>query len=958
MACGTRIKILRKNYSQFMTPTQPQKNIFSKTLSTFLVAGFLLAPFSSYAALAPIVPTPPIPIIQEMIPLESVVDIPRMVVGEKVISDISRVDWEQEVTLNGQSVALNSDTALNAVTIPDDIKEIIKLYRDEKTENDKTMFILPWMKTEPKKYLNDGLRFSIAKSLIDQGTLPKNYLDLDAQGLIQPEDTIINISSAKTLDPAILTGVEPSVKIIDFQTIDAKEKTKKVSVIQKVGNILKGVFEQFISYIHSENAYADATSVSEKAIAYLTTKQNADGSWGTDVSTQFITTVAVLEAFHAQGITGTVTDKGIAWISTYFADNNDYMAQKLNVIIPAGEPTSIAEILLYDQDTSLGGFPFSNNYQVDPLTTARVVQALSTADYKDLGAEPNVTQSLAIKYLINTKRFDNGWSVFPGGVSAIPVTSEVIEALLLWKHQTLGATKVDDTLDPAVSSLIDAQNSDGTWNNNLLNTALAYHAIKASGETPVHQLETVDYFEGHQETNGSFKNDLYTTAKVLEALSISTDSGKLVITDIAPLTTLQTGITTEFNIVMTNTGNTAVDTGLLHIIADGYHINSFDFRTYGIVVNAGSTINLHVGIDNTRNYLGNVLFKVFVEGTNSVIHPGSRYEESLSYAPDPANRPALPMYFVAYKSVGSNGTPAITWRWPVKTDPNLKNIVLMLRKIGATTWSSANITSLTASSATIKNLQQGELYEVTLGTSGTNGSIYFYSIPVQVKVSSSASEYVTGSVSGKIKSLDGAIAGVDVLGVTASATAVSLENGDYVQNNVPWGSGYARVSNFRYENYVKKYEISDNALPLVDVYTNLKPDTQDPTVTNVFIVGESDKIIYNNSKRFIQYTINDDIGLNGNGIVESASFYYYNPHDSAWHLIGVDRGLLTGTRTYAWNIPRNLVGRGFKIKVIARDFAGKDSVATEWDGAFELRIFQETWKCPNKKLCNLNDQQN
>ena len=899
-----------------MTQTHPQKNIFSKILPVFFLASFLFAPLSSYASLTPTIPTSSTPTIEETIPLESVINIPKMMVGEKVISDISRVDWGQEVILNGKSVALNSEEALNTLAISDNIKEIIKLYRDEKTAIGQKRFILLWIKTEPKKYLDDGLKFSIAKSLIDQGIiLPKDYLELDTQDLVQPQDTMINVSNTKTLDPAVLTGVEPTVKIINIKTIDTKNKTRKVSAIQKSG---VGVL------------------VSEKAIAYLATKQNADGSWGTNNSTKFITTVAVLEAFHAQGITNTATDKGIEWISAYFADNNDYMAQKLKVIISAGEPASTAEILVYDQDTVLGGFPFDGNYKVDPLTTARVIQALFAAGYENPGDEPNATQSLALKYLINTKRFDNGWSVFPGGVSSIPVSSEVIEALLLWKHRTLGATKVDDTLLPAVSSLTSTQKTNGTWGDNILNTALAYHVIKTAGGIPVHQLETVDYFEGHQASNGSFENDLYTTAKVLKALSISTDSGKLVITDIAPLVTLQTGIATEFNIVMTNTGNTAVDTGLLHIIADGYHTDSFDFRTYGIVVNAGSTINLTVEISNTRNYLGNVLFKVFVEGTNSVIHPGSLYEETLSYAPDSTNRSALPMYFVAYKSVSSTGLPAITWRWPVKTDPNLINVRLMYRKMGITAWSYYDVISPTRSDTTLQGFQQDQLYEITLGTLSQNGLVYFYSTPVQVKASSNPSDYIAGSVSGKVKSLGGAIAGVDVLGVTASTTATSLENGDYTQNNVPWGSGYARVSNFRYENYVKKYETSNNALSLVDVYTNLKPDTQDPIVTNVFIVGESDKIMLNNSTKLIQYSVNDDIGLNGNGIIESASFYYFDPHDSTWHLIGFDYGLLTGTRTYAWNIPGNLLGKGFKIKVIARDFAGKDSAEAEWGDTFEI----------------------
>jgi len=98
-----------------MPHSQPQKNIFYKTLSVFILASFLFAPLVSYARVAPITPTSSI--IQEMIPLESIIQIPKMVVGEKILPDISRIDWEQEVNINGNPVALNSDEALNALAM-------------------------------------------------------------------------------------------------------------------------------------------------------------------------------------------------------------------------------------------------------------------------------------------------------------------------------------------------------------------------------------------------------------------------------------------------------------------------------------------------------------------------------------------------------------------------------------------------------------------------------------------------------------------------------------------------------------------------------------------------------------------------------------------------------------------------------------------------------------------------
>lgn len=44
---------------------------------------------------------------------------------------------------------------------------------------------------------------------------------------------------------------------------------------------------------------------------------------------------------------------------------------------------------------------------------------------------------------------------------------------------------------------------------------------------------------------------------------------------------------------------------------------------------------------------------------------------------------------------------------------------------------------------------------------------------------------------------------------------------------------------------------------------------------------------------------------------------------------------MAGTITYNWNIPGSLVGTGYKIRVLVRDFAGKDSAPYEW-GPFEL----------------------
>jgi len=386
--------------------------------------------------------------------------------------------------------------------------------------------------------------------------------------------------------------------------------------------------------------------------------------------------------------------------------------------------------------------------------------------------------------------------------------------------------------------------SNGTWENNVLNTAFAYHAIKAAGATPIYQTETLQYFKNEQESNGSFNNDIYKTAKVLEALSVSTDSGQLVINDIIPKTILQTGTIAELNLSISNTGKTAVNNGIIHIITDDFFFESFDFVSNNIVVNANSTLNVAFEITNTRNFQGDVAFKVFIENADGIVYPNSCYEETFTFTADPTNRPALPMYYVAYKSITNSGAPGITWRWPAKSDQNLDKYMLIFRELGATSWSGVYV-NYPNTNATVGPFIEDQIYEATIGTSDADGNIYYFNSDVsQVKVSASPSAYIAGTVSGKVKAIKGTIQGVYVLGVNTATNTISApatidngstaggtsteiiynENGEYTQNNVPWGSGYVQILDSYYENYIKKYINANINLTNIDIFTNSKSD--------------------------------------------------------------------------------------------------------------------------------------
>jgi hypothetical protein len=202
--------------------------------------------------------------------------------------------------------------------------------------------------------------------------------------------------------------------------------------------------------------------------------------------------------------------------------------------------------------------------------------------------------------------------------------------------------------------------------------------------------------------------------------------------------------------------------------------------------------------------------------------------------------------------------------------------------------------------------------------------ITFYASPIRVKVSSGQNNFVTGNIGGSLKTLSGIVPNVGLLGVNTGVVATTSTNGLYSINNLPYGSGSLKANDFRYEPYINRY-ISSSTPNVINqnIYTNLKTDTAIPTVSSLFVVGETDGIFENKEKEIIQYTVSDDIGNGSVGIVQSVTLYYWNPQNDSWNLIGIDSGYLSGTRTFEWNVPANLVGSGYKIKAIAKDFSNK-----------------------------------
>src|SRR3989344_6054527 len=482
-----------------MIQKKPQQNILRKTLVVFLLVGFVLPPGITLSAMAQVASssqqatssasilsgnasttlqvvaeTSTIPIADTLPTFSAasttpVFSIPRIFVGTSTIPDLSRVDWDGIVNASGTPVALSSAEGLASIDIPPDIKDLVTKYQaDIGAINEKTSLSAS-EKTEKKLHKKQALAHLIAQNLINKHLLPADYFKLESEGLIESADRLVDIT--KIHAGTLKTGKSIKAKsVLDSQLVSASKSASSVSSMGGAAKDLQAAQEESAmgspSMLMLEGEESSSTTA---GLDYLTNHQNEDGSWG-NATTSFMTTVAVLDALRAFNATGTAYTDGIAWLDSYIADNNDYLAEQARVVAQSGGATTTIEMLAYALDESTGGFVFDRGYRPDPLTTAKALQALYAAGYEDAGDNPNLTVSMALYYLTQAQNFDKQWSAFEGGASSISATGEAIDALLPYIDWTLtgvgtGDIVISDYIESAISSLRNTQNASGTWNN-------------------------------------------------------------------------------------------------------------------------------------------------------------------------------------------------------------------------------------------------------------------------------------------------------------------------------------------------------------------------------------------------------------------------------------------------------------------------------------------------------------
>ena len=251
----------------------------------------------------------------------------------------------------------------------------------------------------------------------------------------------------------------------------------------------------------SVSAEAQQNSISN-GINYLQAIQLSEGSWSSNIVTEYYATDEILTTLNYLGQKYTDYTNGINWITSQSPINVDYISRSIALLDFTGNLNN----LISDQNTD-NGWGIGEGFSTDILDTALALSALKSVNYSN-----QTTISNAVLYLVTDQNTDGGWGFYAGDDSNVYMT-----ALVLQTFDMFASTfNIKNSINTAVAYLLEHQNSDGGFGSSpstVYETALSFLAIMNSGQGSTLPLqEAVNYITSTQSSDGSWNDDAYSKA--------------------------------------------------------------------------------------------------------------------------------------------------------------------------------------------------------------------------------------------------------------------------------------------------------------------------------------------------------------------------------------------------------------------------------------------------------------
>lgn len=269
----------------------------------------------------------------------------------------------------------------------------------------------------------------------------------------------------------------------------------------------------FAVFLTASSSFGQTATPVSRGLDWLTSQQTANGTWAAVPELAPRDTSRALMALALHRSTSPAVTNATAWLNSQRGfDANQFLAeQALALSLAGGDALPALDRLTQQRSTTsadYGGFLEHTGTSYD---SALALQAFATNETRYLTSIAGVVTTL-----ITRQNADGGWGIDAGFASHPVITSEVLIAL-----SSTGAQQAPPaTVAAAQSYLVSRVHADGSIGANVLETALAFRALALSGYAlSAIAPPALAYFAAQQSANGSWSNDAYLTARVLEAYS-------------------------------------------------------------------------------------------------------------------------------------------------------------------------------------------------------------------------------------------------------------------------------------------------------------------------------------------------------------------------------------------------------------------------------------------------------
>jgi len=298
-----------------------------------------------------------------------------------------------------------------------------------------------------------------------------------------------------------------------------------------------GVFSVWV--LPAPEAFAQVDTARNKGLAWMMTHQRNDGSWVSTPGSEFIVTATAVDAFVNSGLKNFSYAQGVSWLANASAISVDSLARQMLALEQSKvNVASHFQRLLQTRNTNLTWGAYQG-FETSFPDTALALSAIRTGglSYTDTEVEMGLCRILQSQKT-GDPTIAGSWShIFPGvspptsaiGSAILPTTYNIIEIAAVqvakgWTTRTCSGTQytLQTAVDNGISWLLtQKKKADGGFGqesvSTVLDTALVYPVLYALRNSDSATSAALTYLISAQNTDGSWNGDVLQTAFVLKA---------------------------------------------------------------------------------------------------------------------------------------------------------------------------------------------------------------------------------------------------------------------------------------------------------------------------------------------------------------------------------------------------------------------------------------------------------